>query len=110
VLYLQGAGNRAGCHAFRRFRFALLRRAGVLDNLIKLCLGHSQNLMDLYAAQFFTGIPLFHLARATRFPFCRISNYCWKTGGAPLTHFHFTPTFTSTRLAILMKGMLLFMP
>jgi hypothetical protein len=35
----------------RRFRFAVLRRAGVPENLIKLWLGHSQNLMDLYAAQ-----------------------------------------------------------
>jgi hypothetical protein len=39
-----------------------------------------------------------------------ISNYCWKTGGGPLTRFHFRLTFTSTRFAILMKGMLLFMP
>ena len=29
----------------------MLRRAGVPDNLIKQWLGHSQNLMDLYAAQ-----------------------------------------------------------
>ena len=48
---LHGAGNRGGFHAFRRFRFAVLRRAGVPDNLIKLWMGHSQNLMDLYAAQ-----------------------------------------------------------
>jgi integrase len=48
---LHGAGNRGGFHAFRRFRFAVLRRAGVPENLIKLWLGHSQNLMDLYAAQ-----------------------------------------------------------
>jgi hypothetical protein len=46
-----GAGNRGGFHAFRRFRFAVLRKAGVLENLIKLWMGHSQNLMDLYAAQ-----------------------------------------------------------
>jgi hypothetical protein len=40
-----------------------------------------------------------------------LSNYyCWKTGGGPLTRFHFRLTFTSTRLAILMKGMLLFIP
>ena len=37
-------------------------------------------------------------------------SYCWNTGGGPLTRFHFKLTFTSTRLAILMKGMLLFMP
>ncbi len=48
---LHGAGNRGGFHAFRRFRFAVLRRTGVPDNLIKLWLGHSQNLIDLYAAQ-----------------------------------------------------------
>jgi hypothetical protein len=39
-----------------------------------------------------------------------ISNYCSKTGGGPLTRFHFKLTFTSTRLAILMNGMLLFIP
>jgi integrase len=48
---LHGAGNRGGFHAFRRFRFAVLRRGGVPENLIKLSLGHSQNLMDLYATQ-----------------------------------------------------------
>jgi integrase len=48
---LHGAGNRGGFHAFRRFRFAVLRKAGVAENLIKLWLGHSQNLIDLYAAQ-----------------------------------------------------------
>src|ERR1700688_4461264 len=48
---LHGAGNRAGFHAFRCFRFAVLRKAGVQKNLIKLWMGHSQNLMDLYAAQ-----------------------------------------------------------
>jgi len=51
-----GAGNRVGFHAFRRFRFAKLRRTGVPDNLIKLCMGHSQNLMDLYAAQLRHGV------------------------------------------------------
>ena len=40
-----------GYHAFRRFRFAVLRKAGVPDDLIKLWLGHSQNLIGLYAAQ-----------------------------------------------------------
>jgi hypothetical protein len=32
-------------------RFDVLRRAAVPENLIKLWLGHSQNFMDLYAAQ-----------------------------------------------------------
>ena len=40
----------------------------------------------------------------------QVASYCWNTGGGPLTRFHFRLTFTSTRLAILMKGMLLFMP
>jgi integrase len=48
---LHGAGKRDGFHAFRRFRFAVLRKAGVPENLIKQWMGHSQNLMDLYAAQ-----------------------------------------------------------
>jgi integrase len=48
---LQRAGRRGGYHAFRRFRFAVLRKAGVPDDLVKLWLGHSQNLIDLYAAQ-----------------------------------------------------------
>jgi integrase len=48
---LHVAGNRGGFHAFRRFRFAVLRKAGVPENLIKRWMGHSQNLMDLYAAQ-----------------------------------------------------------
>jgi integrase len=34
-------GTEGGFHAFRRFRFAVLRRAGVPNNLIKLWLGHS---------------------------------------------------------------------
>ncbi len=48
---LHGAGNRGGFHAFRRFRFSVLRRTRVPENLIKQWLGHSQNLVDLYAAQ-----------------------------------------------------------
>jgi hypothetical protein len=48
---LHGAGNRGGFHAVRRFRFAVLRKAGVPENLIKQWMGHSQNLMDLYAGQ-----------------------------------------------------------
>jgi integrase len=48
---LQQAGRQGGYHAFRRFRFAVLRKAGVPEDLIKLWLGHSQNLIDLYAAQ-----------------------------------------------------------
>ncbi len=43
-------------------------------------------------------------------PTCGISSYCWKTSGGPPIHFHFRLTFTSTRLAILMKGMPLFIP
>src|ERR1700722_9493309 len=38
------------------------------------------------------------------------ASYCWKTGGGPPTRRHFSRTFTSTRLAILMKGMPLVMP
>jgi hypothetical protein len=48
---LHGAGSRGGFHAFGRFRFAVLRKAGVPENLIKQWLSHSQNLMDLYSAQ-----------------------------------------------------------
>ena len=48
---LHGAGKRGGFHAFRCFRFAVLRKAGVPDHLIKLWMGHSQNLIDHYAAQ-----------------------------------------------------------
>jgi hypothetical protein len=48
---LHGAGNRGGFHTFRRFRFAVLRKAGIPENLIKLWMDHSQNLMELYAAQ-----------------------------------------------------------
>jgi len=33
---LHGAGNRSGFHGFRRFRFSVLRRTGVPENLIKL--------------------------------------------------------------------------
>jgi integrase len=51
IAVTHGAGNRGGFHAFRRFRFAVLRKAGVPENLIKQWMGHSQNLMDLYAAQ-----------------------------------------------------------
>jgi integrase len=48
---LHGAGKRGGFHAFRRSRFSVLRKADVPDNLVKQWLGHSQNLIDLYAAQ-----------------------------------------------------------
>jgi integrase len=47
---LQRAGRQGGHHAFRRFRFAVLHKAGVPDDLIKLWLGHSQNLIDLLRA------------------------------------------------------------
>jgi hypothetical protein len=46
---------------------------------------------------------------ASDFPFVELP-YCWKTGAGPLTRFHFRDTFTSTRLAILMKGIFLFIP
>ncbi len=45
-------GIEGGFHAFWCFRFAVVRRAGVPDNLIKVWKGHSQNLMELYSAQF----------------------------------------------------------
>jgi integrase len=48
---LYATGKRGGLHTFRRFRFAVLRKAGVPDRLIKLWMGHSQNLIDRYAAQ-----------------------------------------------------------
>jgi hypothetical protein len=38
-------------HGIEGDRFSVLRRARVAENLIKQWLGHSQNLMDLYAAQ-----------------------------------------------------------
>src|SRR2546430_3774450 len=38
---LHGAGKRGGFHVFRRFRFAVLRKAAVPDHLIKLWMGHS---------------------------------------------------------------------
>ena len=41
---LHGAGNRGGFHASRRFRFAVLHRGGVPENLSKLWMGHSQGL------------------------------------------------------------------
>jgi hypothetical protein len=48
---LHTTGKRGGFHIFRRFRFAALRKARMPDHLIKLWMGHSQNLMDRYAAQ-----------------------------------------------------------
>jgi hypothetical protein len=44
-------GKRGGFHVFRRFRFALLRKEGIPEHLIKLWLGHPQDLTDRYAAQ-----------------------------------------------------------
>jgi hypothetical protein len=38
------------------------------------------------------------------------AGYCLKTTGGPLTRFALSATVTSTRLAILMKGMPLFIP
>ena len=37
-------------------------------------------------------------------------DYCSNAGGSPLIRFHFRLTLTSTRFAILMNGMPLFMP
>ena len=48
---LHRAGKRGVFRAFRRFRFAVLRKAGVPGDLMKLWLGHSQNLINLYAGQ-----------------------------------------------------------
>jgi|SRR5580700_9587566 hypothetical protein len=48
---LHRAGNRSGFHLFRSLRFAVLRKAGAPENLIKQWMGHSQNLMDLYTVQ-----------------------------------------------------------
>jgi hypothetical protein len=55
---LHGAGKRGGFHAFRRFRFAVLRKAGVPDNLIKRWLGHSQNLMNHTRCNYSTTCPI----------------------------------------------------
>ena len=47
---LQGAGGR-GFHALRRYRAAVLRKARVPEDLVKLWLGHAVNLTDTYALQ-----------------------------------------------------------
>jgi integrase len=47
----QAAGPKVGFHVFRRYRAAVLRKARVPEDLIKLWLGHARNLTDLYAAQ-----------------------------------------------------------
>lgn len=47
----QAAQMTVGFHAFRRYRAAVLRKARVPEDLIKLWLGHAQNLTDRYAAQ-----------------------------------------------------------
>ena len=44
-------GSRADSTLFAAFVFAVLRKVGVPEDLIKLWLGHSQNVIDLYAAQ-----------------------------------------------------------
>jgi integrase len=48
---LHGAGNRSGVPRLSALSLCVLRKAGVPENLIKQWMGHSQNLMDLYAAQ-----------------------------------------------------------
>ncbi len=53
---LHEVGKRGGFHVFRRFRFALLRKAGVPEHLIKLWLGHSQDLTDRYAVQLYEDV------------------------------------------------------
>ena len=53
---LHKVGKRGGFHVFRRFRFALLRKAGVPEHLIMLWLGHSQDLTDRYAAQLYEDV------------------------------------------------------
>ncbi len=47
----RAAGMTVGFHAFRRYRAAVLRKALVPEDLIKLWLGHAQNLTDRYAMQ-----------------------------------------------------------
>ena len=47
----RAAGRSIGFHAFRRFRAAVLRKARVPEDLIKLWLGHAGNITDDYAAQ-----------------------------------------------------------
>jgi hypothetical protein len=53
---LHGAGKRGEFHVFRRFRFAVLPKAGVPDHLIKQWMGHSQSLADRYAAQLYVDV------------------------------------------------------
>lgn len=43
--------HQGGFHVFRRFRAAVLRKAGVPEDLIGLWLGHARSLTDLYASQ-----------------------------------------------------------
>jgi integrase len=47
----RAAGRTIGFHVFRRYRAAVLRKARVPEDLIKLWLGHAQGLTDRYAAQ-----------------------------------------------------------
>jgi hypothetical protein len=51
VLLLSKRGNKADITRSAAFVLRYFRKAGVPDDLIKLWLGHSQNLIDLYAAQ-----------------------------------------------------------
>ena len=50
-LLRRAAGRTLGFHVFRRYRAAVLRKARVPEDLIKLWLGHAQDLTDRYAAQ-----------------------------------------------------------
>jgi len=47
----RAAGRAVGFHAFRRFRAAVLRKARVPEDIIKMWLGHARNLTDVYAMQ-----------------------------------------------------------
>jgi integrase len=51
VLHVLHSVRKCGFHVFRRYRTAVLRKARVPEDLIKLWLGHSQNLTDRYASQ-----------------------------------------------------------
>jgi integrase len=45
-------GRKFGFHVFRRFRASVLREHGVLEDLVKLWLGHAnENITDVYAEQ-----------------------------------------------------------
>lgn len=51
ILYCGSPEKICGCHTFRRFRAAQLRKERVPEDLLKLWLGHSLTLTDNYASQ-----------------------------------------------------------